>query len=712
MVNVKEFSLCDISYNVSKKYIKREKTTYEYINLPCAFDIETSNTEVKGTKFAFMYEWTFGIGNKICYGRTWEEFIDLCKKLKEYFELSETRILVCYIHSMTFEFQFMRKYFDWVDIFSTDERKPIRALSSLGIEFRDSYILTGLSLEKTAEQLVNHDIKKLKGNLDYDLIRTSETPLTDEELAYCNNDVEILLDYIQEQIEEYGNITKVPLTNTSRVRKFVKKNCLYAKKSDGKLDKSKNNRYRKLINEMQLTIPQYLMLKRAFRGGYVNASLLHKNTTLENMDGVDFISSYAYAMLSEKYPMGNAIQVDLHTENFWKVLENKRYCYMFDVRFIGLHSKLTYESYLSSSKCTKLQGGVVCEGIVYQADLVQTTITDVDFEIIRKVYDWEEIQVGTMYKFYKEYLPKQIITSILDLYGNKTKLKGIEEQKSKYLLSKGMVSSVFGMTVTDIIRKDVVYNVDDDNWESEKLCENDYLNSLNIYNNGRDRFLSYPWGVWVTAYARRNLWTGILAFGRDYVYSDTDSIKAINFDKHLDYIEKYNQVVEMKLRKMCEFRKIDFELCRPKNIKGETKLLGAWEYETKDNKYIKFKTLGTKKYMYLDNEGLHITVAGLSKSVGVEYILNKCNNDYDKCFEFFNNDMYIPPEHSGKLQHTYIDDEFETEITDYLGHKTTVKSLSYVHLEKCDFSLNKSHRYGKILNMLMNGYIYKGVKTK
>ena len=520
------------------------------------------------------------------------------------------------------------------------------------------------------------------------------------------------MDYIQEQIEEYGNITKVPLTNTSRVRKFVKKNCLYAKKSDGKLDKSKNNRYRKLINEMQLTIPQYLMLKRAFRGGYVNASLLHKDKTLENMDGVDFISSYAYTMCSEKFPMGNAIQVDLHTENFWEVLKNKRYCYIFDVRFIGLHSKLTYESYLSSSKCTKLQGGVVCEGIVYQADLVQTTITDVDFEIIQKVYDWEQIQVGTMYKFYKEYLPKQIITSILDLYGNKTKLKGIEEQKSKYLLSKGMVSSVFGMTVTDIIRKDVVYNVDDDNWESEKLCEDDYLNSLNIYNNGRDRFLSYPWGVWVTAYARRNLWTGILAFGKDYVYSDTDSIKAINFDNHLDYIEMYNQVVEMKLRKMCEFRKIDFELCRPKNIKGETKLLGAWEYETKDNKYIKFKTLGTKKYMYLDNEGLHITVAGLSKSVGVEYILNKCNNDYDKCFEFFNNGMYIPPEYSGKLQHTYIDDEFETEMTDYLGHKTTVKSLSYVHLEKCDFSLDKSHRTGKILNMLMNGYLYKGVKTK
>lgn len=712
MVGVKEFSLNEIKYTVAKKYIKKEKTTYEYINLPCAFDIETSNTIVEGRKFSFMYEWTFGIGDKICYGRTWEEFIDLCKKVKEYFQLSKTRILVCYIHSMTFEFQFMRKYFDWVSIFSTDERKPIKALSSIGIEFRDSYILTGLSLEKTAEQLVSHSVRKLVGDLNYDLIRTSKTPLTEKELGYCNNDVEIILAYIEEQIEEYGNITKVPLTNTGRVRKFVRDNCLYNKKSNGKLDKQKNNRYRKLINEMQLTLPQYLMLKRAFRGGFVHTSLLHKGELLENMDSVDFISSYAYAMLSEKYPMGNPIKVDLHNENFWEVLKNKRYCYVFDVQFVNIHSKLTYESYLSESKCAKLEKGTVVEGRVYEAELLQTTITDVDFDIIQRVYEWDEIRVGTMYKFYKQYLPKSIITSILELYGNKTKLKGIESEKSKYLLSKGMVSSVFGMTVTDIVKHDIVYDIDSENWEPENLSTDDYQNSIDIYNNSIGRFLSYPWGVWVTAYARRNLWSGIIAFGTDYVYSDTDCIKAINFDKHLNYINKYNEMVEMKLRKMCEFRKIDFELCRPKNVKGETKLLGAWDFETENKQYIKFKALGTKKYMYLDNEGLHITIAGLSKSDGLKYILAKCDNDYDKCFDFFNESLYIPPEHSGKLNHTYIDDEFETEITDYLGNKSVVKSLSYVHLEKCDFSLDKTLRCGKVLNMLRNGFLYKGVKTK
>ncbi|MGC7960564.1 hypothetical protein, partial [Salmonella enterica] len=79
-----------------------------------------------------------------------------------------------------YEFQFMRKYFDWLEdgLFAVDERKPIKALCTYGIEFRDSYILSGFSLENTAKNLTTHKVKKMVGDLDYSLIRTHLTPLT------------------------------------------------------------------------------------------------------------------------------------------------------------------------------------------------------------------------------------------------------------------------------------------------------------------------------------------------------------------------------------------------------------------------------------------------------------------------------------------------------------------------------------------------------
>ena len=220
-------------YRVEYKTIRTNKKI-EYLNLECGFDIETSSTYTsEGKKFSFMYIWTFGIKdeNHIIHGRSWEEFISLCNNLKEHYELSEERRLICYVHNLGYEFQFMRKYFNWVDVFSIDERKPLKALTDLGIEFRDSYLLSGFSLENTARNLTEHTIEKMEGDLDYELIRHSETPLTDKEMGYIRNDVIIILYYITEQIKIYGDITKIPLTNTGRVRNYVRNRCYYTNKN-------------------------------------------------------------------------------------------------------------------------------------------------------------------------------------------------------------------------------------------------------------------------------------------------------------------------------------------------------------------------------------------------------------------------------------------------------------------------------------------------
>ena len=203
----------------------------------------------------------------------------------------------------------------------------------------------------------------------------------------------------------------------------------------------------------------------------------------------------------------------------------------------------------------------------------------------------------------------------------------------------------------------------------------------------------YPWGVWVTAYARRNLFTGILEFGEDYVYSDTDSVKGVNVEKHLDYIKNYNEQIINKLKRACILQKIDFNMTCPKNVKGETKQLGIWECETEKYKYTKFKTLGAKRYLLEQNGKLKITVSGVSKSA-VNYLQSKY---LDKVFEHFDEDLWIPPHHTGKMTHTYIDEKISGYITDYKGKILKFEELSCTHLEDTDYTLSISETYARFL---------------
>lgn len=708
MIYYQDLEIDKLNFKKSYKFDNRLKQVIAYYNVECGFDIETSSIiDSECEKQAFMYLWGFGIGDKLVYGRNWFEFLDLCNKLKEYLKLNSTNILICYVHNLGYEFQFMRKYFEWENVFSIDERKPIKALSNFGIEFRCSYILSGFNLNVLSKNLVKHKIKKLVGDLDYRLVRHEKTVITDEEMNYLKNDVLIILYYINEQIEQYENdITKIPLTNTGRVRTFVRNKCYYTDKSHKKSSKGKYSRYRELMQELTLTDDEYIMLKRCFMGGFTHASSLYSGKLLENVSSIDFTSSYPSVMLAEKYPMSKPIKVDLKKEDFKTLLNNDDTGLMFDIRFTNLHSKLTYETYISESKCLVLEGGVINNGRVFKADKLVTTITDIDFKIIQACYNWDSIEISNCYKFYMQYLPNAILQSILELYEKKTVLKDVEGYEVEYLLSKGMLNSVYGMCVTDIVRDEILYN---DDWLKNIATEEDIFNQIEIYNNSKTRFLYYPWGVWVTAYARKNLWNGILNIGEDYVYSDTDSIKFLNYEKHIPYIKWYNQDLEKKLKKMCEFRKIDFELMKPKTKEGIVKMMGVWDFE---GTYTHFKTLGAKRYMQREQDGkMKITVAGLSKQNGMEYLNRITNNDYLKIFDSFNDELYIPSNETGKMTHTYIDTEFKGIVKDYKGVECNVLSLSSIHLEPCDFTLSISKQYMDFLKKLKEGYLYTGIKV-
>lgn len=658
----------DILKSIRLQFIRNNKRV-EICNIPMSFDIETTSTYVNGEKQAFMYIWMFGIAENVFYGRTWDDFLLFMSQLSSQLELSNERKIIVYVHVLAFEFQFIYKLFKWESVFALNPHKPVYARTINGIEFRCSYLLSGYRLEKLADNLVNHNIEKLVGNLNYDLIRTHKTPLTEEELAYCENDIMILQYYIYEQIEEHkNNIAYVPLTNTGRVRNYCRRKTLNAD----------YRRYSALMRSLTLTPEQYSQMKRAFQGGFTHAAYLHSGKIIKNVTSKDFASSYPYVMVSEKYPMSSPKSVD-DLEYFEYYIDN--FCCVFDVEFSQLES-IGWEHPISVSRCFEKEKVITDNGRVVIAKRIKTTITEQDYRIIEQFYDWKDMTVTNMYIMYRDYLPREFIMAILHLYSNKTSLKDVLGKEIEYQRSKGMINSCFGMTVTDIARDEIIFSGSD--WIRDKP---DLEEAMDKYNRSKRRFLYYPWGVWITAYARRNLFTGIYEFGKDYVYADTDSIKVINIDKHMDYINSYNEGVEQKLRAMCDHYKIPFQLTEPKAPNGKRKRLGVW---ADDGEYTRFKTLGAKRYMVEENDNINITVSGLNKAKTVPYLLEEYG---DKIFEAFEDDLKIPADYTGKMTHTYIDEERVFTITDYMGITAEVRSPSGVHLEKAPYELSLSQAY-------------------
>lgn len=713
------FSPMEVIYNniedilTPVKFIKNNKGVL-YGNVSCSIDIETSSfyynsygetkkecplikkgknyiPDPEWKKGGCMYMYGIGINGKVVIHRTYEELKEDINKIVKYYELNENKRMIFFIHNLAYEFQWIRNHFKWDKVFAIEERKPIYAIMDNGIELRCSYLLTGYKLEKLGDQLTKYKVKKLVGNLDYSLIRTSYTKtITEDEYMYLINDNLVVMCYIQELIERLGNILKFCITKTGFVRKLVKNNCFYEDKSH-RHNKYKYLKYRDFISHLTInSVSMYKQLKRAFQGGFTHGNNWYIDKILENLGSFDFTSSYPFCAISEEFPMDSGKIVEIHSkEELNKYL--KCYCCLFDVTFYDLKSKIDFEHYLSSSKCIIKGDYYNDNGRIVNADILSTTITEQDYMIIKKTYKWSKCEYKNFRIFKKDYLPKDIILTILEEYGKKTILKDVKGKEVEYQVSKENVNSIYGMMVTDIARETFTYI--DNEWGVD---EPDLINELEKYNDSKKRFLYYPWGVWITAYARRNLWSGILEFKDDYVYSDTDSIKGKNIAKHMDYINKYNEIVVHKLEKMCKKLDIDFNLCKPKTIKGEEKMLGVWDFEGDINSlisYSKFKTLGAKRYMYVYPNGeLSFTISGLNKKVCVPY-LKSIYNDNNDIFNIFTDNMYIPKGKTGKMVHTYIDEELNIEITDYEGTRSQVHELSFIHLEDCDCTLTMSKSF-------------------
>ena len=662
-------------------FIKSNKKI-EYANIPCVIDIESSSfydTETND-KRACMYAFVLGINGKRIIGRTWKELWGFLDRISNFYGLGTDRRMIFYIHNLSYEFQWFRKWRNWVNVFSTEKRCPLYALDDKGIEYRCSYQLSGYSLATVGKNLTKYKAEKKIGDLDYKLIRHYGTPLTEKEIGYIDNDGIVVMCYIQEEIESHhNNISLLPLTKTGKVRSYVRRNCLYSGKHHN--DNRKFKRYQNIMKHLPIvSLNEYEQLKRAFCGGFTHANGYYVGRISHNVHSFDFTSSYPAVMIAEKFPIEKGELINIKgKEDFERNM--KLYCCLFDVTFIDIESSFMFEHPISISKCYRKINYSSDNGRLVDAEEISITLTEQDFYVIRKFYTWKKMKIKNFRRYKKNYLPHDFVRSIISLYKKKTELKDVEDEYAEYMNSKEKLNSCYGMCVTDILRDETVY---DGTWENIPC---DPETELQKYNSKKNRFLCYQWGVWVTAYARRNLFTAIYELKEDYRYSDTDSVKFVNKDKHQKYFDDYNSNIVKKLEKAMTFHSFNIDDIRPKTIDGIEKIIGVWDY---DGFYDIFKSLGAKRYMYHNKKGWSLTVSGVNKHYAIPYLEKKFG---DRMIDKFEDGLLIPAGYTGKNIHTYIDEETNGDIIDYMGNKSTYYEKSSVHMEETSYELSLSREF-------------------
>lgn len=625
------------------------------------YDNLSDKEKQRAIKRSHMYIWMFSINDIVYYGRTWDELKLFLKRLDDH--IGDLKYV--FIHNLAFEFQYLKSNFHFDEVSARKSHKVITAImKDYNIMLKCSYMMSNVAL-KYLPKMFDLPVEKKVGDLDYSLIRNPNTPMSEKELGYCEYDCLVLYHYILKELEVYEDVKHIPSTNTGKVRRELQ-------------DLTRTNfKYRRIVKKSINNNPHiYNLLCDAFLGGYTHANWIYADEVLKNVDSYDIASSYPYVLVTQKYP----------NSEFQKCFIKKReqmskgLCYLLVVKFKNVKCKY-FNNFISASKCRNLRGAKYDNGRLMSASEFEMTLTDIDFYFYLDTYDLE-YEILECYCSSKNYLPKTLIEFILDKYVGKTKLKGVEGREMEYGRIKGMYNSIYGMSVTNNIRDDVIYDDATGTWEEVPLDNDTIIEKLG--SEKKKAFLSFAYGVWVTAYARDNLLRRVIANDDYVVYCDTDSCKLVEgYDKKV--FEDYNKSVEERINFVCKVLKLDVNKYAPSDIKGNKHMMGLFE---KECNYEEFITQGAKKYAYKIDEKIHITVAGVPKS-GAKAL---------RSLDDFRDDFVFSYSDTNKNLVLYTEEQSPVEVTDYLGLKYLITDRSGCCILPNTYKLSKSLDYANLVS--------------
>lgn len=582
------------------------------------------------------------------YGTRPTEFVSTVKRLMENMQGAETYI---YFHNLAYDYVFLRRYLmnefgEPTAQLSTKPHYPINIVYSNGLHLKDSLILAQRSLNKWAIDLdVEH--KKAVGKWEYDKLRNQGETFTSDELEYIECDTLAGVECIDAMRHTLNkHLFAMPMTATGIPREEVKQ-------------RGKENGARDQFKRRVMTYEQYEKSELVYHGGYTHANRHIIGDILTDIIAFDFASSYPFVMLSEKYPCEKFTNIG--NKPYQYIVESAEdYAFMF--KFIATNIRLKTDNIampmLQKSKSLSTVNAITDNGRILCANYVEIYLTEQDLLILLEQYDFDNHICADVEVARKDYLPRWFTDYVFELFRDKTLLK--TGNPINYAIAKAKLNSLYGLCVQKNIRDTYVENYTTGEYTLDESTDRE--SAYHKFLSKKDNVLLYQTGVWVTAYAMRNLFR-LGSCCELWAYSDTDSCYGQNWD--MDKVNAYNELCKSKLRAngygCVEFNNREY-------------WLGLAEL---DGEYSEYVALHSKCYCARSKETgkLKITVAGVPK-IGAECLKNDIHN--------FKPGMIFDGKTTGKLTHTYF--FVDGEYIDEYGNETA----DSINLTECDYLMSNN----------------------
>lgn len=674
-MNVYDISDKTISFHLPEPLFSvrsgRGEDAIEFLELFSGFDIETTNIfQLDIGWAAYAYHMQLSIYNQreqnIYLFRSWDLVLWFFDHISEVYDLGENRRLIVWIANFSFEFQFLKDRLEWsegeYDFFAKEERQPLKATYK-GIEFHEALAISGGNLAYLADTYCT--TKKLVGDLDYDIERNSHTPLTDQELQYCINDVAILAEFSQTMFNDYiREKKKVPLTRTAMlIDEFKDLFRQLCKDRDKRLKLPPYTTELEYRDYLKACFPDFetyqLWFNWLFRGGYVHANALFCD--IDVYVKMRDITSHYPTRMSLSYCPGTPFR-SADPSTLEDAIKDK--CCIIHAAFWNIETT-TPHSIESRNKIPIVLDAQWDNGRLVKASYMEVYLTEFDFKIYKMFYKWSDMDVISLKTSKRRKYPDYVIRILHKHYIHKNDLKrqGLSESQD-YAVTKVVVNTHFGALCKRIKLDKIVYK--DREWTHDTVTPD--------FQKERDKTILLPqWGIWVTAAARYELLHTLYKLtisGVDVVYMDTDSIKYRPSHIAENIFQRYNNKIARRLRNR-HLRNPAFSD------------LGFFDKEevdkaTKEHKVVRFKTLGAKRYIYDNGQKIKATIAGLPKQS-----IKALGSTPDEIFNNFTSlGFRVEPEESGKLTTKYQDEPHHANVAG-----ETMEELSSVALYKIKFTL-------------------------